>query len=138
MEVDEEHRPALESILAIAQHRQHMLTRAEILRFIDATPRDRANAVESILNLQNIGRVRSTIRRAFGDAEREHGQRITALGRSNGAIGQHFGVVPFAQETVIEKVIEMRAVLGARISQNYQRSSRALPLLSSRMRRPDQ
>lgn len=113
LEVDDEHRPALDSVLAVAQRRQHMLTRAEILQFIDATPRDRADAVESILNLQNIGRVRTALRRAFGDAEREHGQRITSLERSRGALGQHFGAIPFVQEVVIARVNEMRAVLGA-------------------------
>ncbi len=113
LDVDDEHRPEIESLLSVAQRRQHMLTRAEILRFIDATPRDRAGAVESILNLQNIGRVRSALRRAFGDAEREHSQRTAALERSLGALGQHFGVVPFAQDIVIEKVNELRAVLGA-------------------------
>lgn len=112
LEVADEHRPALEAILTVAQRRQHMLTRAEILRFIDATPRDRADAVESILNLQNIGRVRAALRRAYGDAEREHDQRTTVLEPSLGALGQHFGVISFTQEVVIEKVNEMRAVLG--------------------------
>lgn len=105
--------PPLAEILSAAGRRQHMLTRATLLRFIDATPRNRADAVAALLNLDNIERVRRELQRAAKEAESELRNSETALETSRGALGQRVGVSPFNQNDVIERLNEKRRVLGA-------------------------
>ncbi len=105
-------RAALLAALPHAEHGQHVLTRRELLRFITAEPRDRADAVQAVLDLTGIEAVRQRLVRAKGDLERSAAVITAELERQEARVAAAAGVARVDETEMLEAVNRARAMLG--------------------------
>ena len=97
--------------LEIAQRGQHVLSRAEILKYIASEAGTRAEEIQAVLNLQEI----EDLRKAFVTIKREADKTVqsesTNFERSMAAIKPIVAIEEFSQSEVLEKINENRKVL---------------------------
>jgi len=107
-EIDEQ---ILNDSLDIAKRGQHVLSRAEILKFIAAEASTRAEEIQAILNLSEIEQLRKT----FGTIKREADKNVqaesTAYERSIAGIQSTIDIKEFSEQELIKKINENRATL---------------------------
>ncbi|MBX3352962.1 MAG: AAA family ATPase [Phycisphaeraceae bacterium] len=97
--------------VSAAAQRQYMLTRADILAFIAAVPKTRAEMVQAVLNLDSIEKIRQSLVRAANTSrssfETSRAARVAAEGQLAGSLG----LDGYGQEPVIDAVNRFRAAL---------------------------
>ena len=102
---------AFKEAFAIAENGQHVLSRSEILKYIAAEAGKRAEAIQAILNLNEI----EDIRKAFVTIRREADNTLQTdranYERSISSVKRVFGLEEFSEPEVLKKVNECRATL---------------------------
>ncbi|MHA1492235.1 MAG: AAA family ATPase [Promethearchaeota archaeon] len=112
LEFDENARPYLDPVIELAKRGQFVLRRKQILNFITAQPANRADAIQTLLNIQEIETIRKKlvkIRNIFDKdikAEKKH------LDSSKGAINATTQAKSFNEETILEFINQNRALLN--------------------------
>jgi len=107
-EIDEQ---ILNESLEIAQRGQHVLSRAEILKFIAAEASTRADEIQAILNLNEIEQLRKTLVTIKREADKNVQSESTAYDRSIAGIQSTIDLKEFSEEKLLEKINENRTVL---------------------------
>lgn len=108
-----EHKEEVEELLSFASRGQHVLTRREILKYITAQSKTRANEIQLLLNLSRIEVIRSsltstrnTCKKLLDDSKRN----LISLGDR---IKEILKVGEFSETTSLEKVNDYRKTLNA-------------------------
>jgi len=103
----------LDPILSIAARGQHVLTRREILKYITAEPSNRAQEIQTILDIREIEDIRKVLVRVENTCEKEYDGTKKALTIAAGEITATAGIKSFEVETLLQWVNTKRALLGA-------------------------
>ena len=100
-------------ISELANYRQHMLTRDQMLTFVAATSGDRASKVKTLLNLQSLEKTRSTLGKVARTLKKKKESANTDLESARSAVCGVLGVESFESQIVLRAINECRMVLGA-------------------------
>ena len=125
--------PLLQPFLQVATQRQHILTRANILRFISSAPKDRATLVQAILNLDRVEEVRQTLTKAArSEKSRFEGVRNERIS-AEGAISASLSLPKYSASLALEAINRIRATLGGEKVETVANAKRDLlpPAISS-------
>jgi len=101
----------LQEALEIAQRGQHVLSRAEILKYITAESGARSGEIQAVLNLQAVEDLRKTFVTIKREADKNVQSERTNVERSKAAIKPIIAIEDFSDTEVLKKVNENRSVL---------------------------
>lgn len=110
---DPEAKPYLDPILSIATRGQHVLTRREILKYITAEAGNRAQEIQTILDIREIEDIRKVLVRVENTCENDFDGAKKAVAIAAGEITTTVGIKSFEVQTILQWVNEKRALLGA-------------------------
>ena len=100
-------------ILELAKHQHHLLSRREILNFITAVPKNRAEKITSLLNLSSLEDFRSNLQKIKNSKERNKSQKETILSSQKNDICSSIEKENFSDTDILEYVNKNRTSLGA-------------------------
>lgn len=106
-------RDALQPFLTVAEQRQYILTRENMLRFVLAQPRDRATQVQSLLNLQRLEPIRQALTTARNSAEQALKSRVAAIRSAEGTCAATLALPAWDEGAALKAANKHRAILGA-------------------------
>lgn len=112
LECEESVRPRLQPILTLAQSGQHVLTRREILKYITAEPRTRAEEIQELLNISEIEEIRRAFVSVENDFKAELQAKYEAIETAKASVNATVQKTIYDQSAVLEVVNQNRAVLG--------------------------
>jgi DNA repair exonuclease SbcCD ATPase subunit len=107
-EIDEQ---IVNDALEIAHRGQHVLSRAEILRFIAAEAGTRADLIQAVLNLNEVEQLRKTFVTIKREADKNVQSEKTAYERSIASIQSTIDLKEFNENELLKIINEKRAVL---------------------------
>lgn len=120
LEYDTSFSDQIEPVLEVAQRGQHVLTRRDILRYITAEAGTRAKEIQEILNITEIERIRSALRRTITNLEREKVTAEQVVENAKGRVNASTEQYEFKIENVIEFINNKREVLsGSPITEHH-------------------
>jgi len=96
-----------------AADRHFLLTRKDILAFIQATDSDRADQMKTLLDLDDIEEIRTTLNSARGTAQQASENATGSVQTKRRRVAQVLGIEVFDEGTALERVNELRGELGA-------------------------
>lgn len=111
LECEEQHLARVRPFLNTAAQRQHMLTRADILRFIAATGGDRADLVQGILNLDRVEAIRQLLKAASNDAKALAKQASIARAMAESTLRATLDLPTWNNVLAINEINRLRALL---------------------------
>lgn len=103
----------IQACLAIAKLGQHLLSRREILKYITAEAGKRAAQVQSLLNLEQIENLRTSLVTIRNQADEQFKSSESDLKKSEFNLQATLSVRIFSVQTCIDKINELRRTLGA-------------------------
>ncbi|GAI83116.1 unnamed protein product, partial [marine sediment metagenome] len=103
----------LAPILSVALRGQHVLTRREILKYITAEPGDRAQGIQSILDLKDIEEIRKTLVKVEHECEKTRDGIRVALTLAAGEITAITGEKTYTPAGTLEHINKKRGALKA-------------------------
>jgi len=101
----------LKETLGIARRGQHVLSRAEILKYITAESGARSGEIQAVLNLQTVEDLRKTFVTIKREADKNVQTERINVERSKAAITPIIGIENFSETEVLNKINENRYVL---------------------------
>ena len=110
---NQEDKQHLAPILSVALRGQHVLTRREILKYITAEPGDRAQGIQSILDLKDIEEIRKTLVKVEHECEKTHDGIRVALTLAAGEITAITGEKTYTAAGTLEYINKTREALKA-------------------------
>ena len=96
----------------MGQHPEVTLSRREIIRFILTEPGKRSEMVQAILNLRNVGEIRSNINRSRSNLDRSRKSTSSDIKSARNAVNRHFGLTEFAEAGAIAAINRQRSLLS--------------------------
>ena len=102
----------LQEALEIAQRGQHVLSRAEILKYITAESGARSGEIQAVLNLKAVEDLRKTFVTIKREADKNVQSERMTFERSKAAIIPIIGIDNFSDIEVLNKINENRSVLN--------------------------
>jgi DNA repair exonuclease SbcCD ATPase subunit len=112
LEFDDNLRPYLDPVIELAKRGQFVLTRKEILNFITAQPANRADAIQTLLNIQKIETIRKKLVKIRNKFDKDLKAEKKHLDSSKGAINATTQAESFDEETILEFINQNRALLN--------------------------
>jgi recombinational DNA repair ATPase RecF len=113
-----EDKPLVSSCLEVAELGQQVLSRREILRYITAEAGKRAKEIQSLLNLENIEKLRAVLVATKNEADGDLKNAESNLEIARSGISNLLSLKGFSEKTSLDKVNEFRAILdGAKIDE---------------------
>jgi recombinational DNA repair ATPase RecF len=109
-----ENKEWVEFILWNAKKGQHVLTRREILKYIHAEPRSRAERIQDILNISDIEDIRRALVTVKNKAGEDHSISKNAVDAAEGSINATISQTTYSQEALLEFVNKNREILGGK------------------------
>ncbi len=109
---DNKYEKYLKPIIELARQGQHILTRREILRYITAEPRTRAQEVLSLLNISDVEEIRQALVKVKNDLQRDVDSVKKTVDSHKSAISLLVGKRPFEVKSILEFANINRQVLG--------------------------
>jgi energy-coupling factor transporter ATP-binding protein EcfA2 len=100
-------------VFALANHRQHVLTRREILKFVAAEPADRASAIQELLDLGEVETMRGAMVKARNQAKGGLRETEKVASDARAAVATSVGLRRYDEQSALEAVNALRAQLGA-------------------------
>ena len=101
----------LEPILSVALRGQHVLTRREILKYITSEPGDRAQGIQSILDLKDIEEIRKNLVKVEHECEKALNAINLALNLAVSEVNAITGEKTYTIPGVLEHVNKKREIL---------------------------
>lgn len=103
----------LQPVLELAARGQHVLSRREILKYITAEAKTRAEEIQSLLNLSEIEGTRNTLVKTQNSLKAEAKTAKSLLDDAKTQLTTAAGLTLFSEEHVLKVVNDNRALLGA-------------------------
>ena len=104
----------VENIIGLAKRGQHVLTRREILKYITAESRTRANEIQSLLNISQIENIRKALKSANNSIGKELDQSKHELTSCTDRICEVIGEDIFSEKKLLKKINNYRNILSAK------------------------
>ncbi len=104
----------VEFALDSARSGNYVLTRREILKYIYTEPKERAERIEAILNISEIGEIRSTLVTVRNKAREDYRTNKALLQSTEGAVNSTIGKTTLSVDDVQEFVNSNRAILDGK------------------------
>ena len=101
-----------EAVSQLSSHPEFALTRREIIKYILATPNNRAKAVQALLRLEELEKVRTSLSSISNAVTREATGCKAALDEAGRLLIQALGISDLRKSAVLEAVNKKRAVLS--------------------------
>ena len=101
-----------EAVSKLSCHPEFALTRREIIKYILATPNNRAKAVQALLRLEELEKVRTSLNSISNAVAREATGCKAALDEAGRLLNQALGISDLRKSAVLEAVNKKRAVLS--------------------------
>lgn len=102
----------LRVLRTISEHPEFVLSRREIIKYVLATPGDRAEEVQSLLQLDNVEKVRKNLQTIYNACEREFKSiEIQARGARDNLM-RAMGLTLLNKDQMLSRANEHRLVLG--------------------------
>lgn len=101
----------LEPILELAARGQHVLTRREILKYVTAESKTRAEEIQELLNISDLESVRTALVRTRNDLEKEAKAASRTVKTEEAKVNVTASLTDFSFDAVLEVVNQNRAVL---------------------------
>jgi recombinational DNA repair ATPase RecF len=111
LECDVSIMPRLAPILEVAQRGQHVLTRREILKYITAEPSTRAQEIQTLLDVNEIEKIRRSLVRVRNNFDKGLKSAKKAVATAEGGVNSTAQVKRFNRDAILEFVNQNRAVL---------------------------
>ncbi len=111
--VDEDAKQFLGPILTIANRGQHVLTRREILKYITAEPNNRAQEIQTILDLKEIEDIRKSLTSVDTSCRRDSEATATAVKIAEGEINAIINEKLFNPDALLQFINTKRRALSA-------------------------
>jgi len=112
LEIEESGRPIFEPIINLANQRQHLLTRREILRYITSEPNTRAQEIQSLLNISEIEEIRKSLVKVNNDFKKELDIAKRGVDTANEAIKNTIGENTIQKQNILQFINNNRHVLN--------------------------
>lgn len=109
----DEAREELQELFEACENRHFMLTRRDILTFVQATDKRRAQQMEPLLNLEDIEEVRQVLVTAANTATRKSSNADAAVATARRRICQLLGLDEYTEQGVLEGINDLRKVMEA-------------------------
>jgi hypothetical protein len=109
---DEGVKSLLDPITDLAQRRQHILTRREILRYITAEPSTRAEQIQELLNITDVEDVRKALVRVQNEFDKDVQAKRGSVEEARAAVSATVQHTVFQPDVVLRVVNQNRSVLG--------------------------
>lgn len=103
----------LRALLQAAKDRHFMLTRRDILTFVQETDAGRAKQMEPLLNLEDIEEVRQTLVSVVNKSMQKSTGADSSVTTARRRICQLLNLEEYTEEDVVEKLNNLRKILGA-------------------------
>ena len=100
------------ALTEIADHPEIALSRREILRFILVEPTKRSEEIQTILKLDEIGQIRSTLNTAQNRLQRDQKTAETTVASTRTTLQTHLQIATLRPEDVLAAINQRRALLG--------------------------
>jgi hypothetical protein len=96
----------------IQAHPELVLSRREIIRYVLATPGNRAQEVQALLRIEPLGQVRANLQKIANAAEKAIGPMKSAALNARDSLLLALGITELSQEKLLVAANERRATLG--------------------------
>jgi recombinational DNA repair ATPase RecF len=104
--------PSYTEALQIAEKGQHVLSRAEILKYIpSAESGKRAEEIQALLNIDKVEEIRKAFVTIHRDADKTLQTDSANFEKSKSGVNAVFGIGEFSEDIILEKINECRATL---------------------------
>lgn len=108
----EQYRSQMDQIVQMAQLGHHVLTRREILRFVTAESGERAKEIQTLLNIQEIDKIRQAINSAASTIESDLKTRKREEEQARNTVCSALGISKYDTQVALEIINRWRATLG--------------------------
>ncbi len=98
----------------MAELGQHLLSRREILKYITSEAGERAKEIQSLLNLSNIENLRALLVSVRNSAESQYKNAESNMALAESAIKNILSLQSYSRQQVLERINEMRGILGSK------------------------
>jgi recombinational DNA repair ATPase RecF len=103
--------PSFTEALQIAEKGQHVLSRAEILKYIAAEAGKRAEEIQALLNIDKVEEIRKAFVTIHREADRILQTDSSNFEKSKSSVNAVFGIEEFSEDVILAKANECRATL---------------------------
>ncbi len=100
------------AVTTLSSHPEFALTRREIIKYILATPNNRAKAVQALLRLEELEKVRTSLYSISNATAREATACKASLDEAGRLLRQALGIPDLRKSSVLEAVNRKRAILS--------------------------
>ena len=100
------------AVTTLSSHPEFALTRREIIKYILATPNNRAKAVQALLRLEELEKVRTSLYSISNATAREATTCKASLDEAGRLLRQALGIPDLRKSSVLEAVNKKRAILS--------------------------
>ncbi|MEM3432779.1 MAG: AAA family ATPase [Candidatus Micrarchaeaceae archaeon] len=104
--------PQLEPVITLAQRGHHVLTRREILKYITADAKTRAQEIQTLLNITEIESIRQALVKARNDLGKEVQSAQREVNMAQGRVNATVQLKTFSGSAILQVINQNRAVLG--------------------------
>lgn len=122
LEYDENFKEPIESIITIARRGQHVLTRRDILRYIASEASTRAREIQELLNITEIGNIRSGLVRVRTYFKDKKDTSKSLVENSKGRVISITGHEAYTERDILEYVNEKRVLLKGKSIKEFDSS----------------
>jgi len=110
--IDSEDPQVLEVLQYVATHPEFVLSRRELIKYVLATPGERAQEVSALLHLNQVEQVRGRLQKIANAAERAAKQFSSSAADSRSNLLRALGIGSLSRESVLSAANAKRAILG--------------------------
>lgn len=115
-------KPQLEKIIDLAQRGLHILTRRELIKYITADAKTRAQEIEALLNIDEVGKIRQTLVKVQNNFDKEVKVAESNVKSAKGAVNATTQEETFQSAAVLKIVNQNRKILGGEPISNLRSS----------------
>ncbi|MDV4343296.1 AAA family ATPase [Methanoculleus sp. YWC-01] len=109
----EGNKPAVQPLIELASKGQHVLTRKELLNFITSQPKTRAETIQTLLNINEIEKVRTTLQSVKNELKRRYEAAQHTHAKESAEIAAFIKNPKFTEDSVFTFINQVRGQLGA-------------------------
>ena len=112
-----------EVLLQVQGHPEIVLSRREIIRYVLATPGNRAKEVQALLHLDQVEDVRTNLQKIANSCERQMPSIIAAVSQAHEKLLQVLEISQLTKEHLLAAVNARRAILGLKALEDLTEST---------------
>jgi DNA repair exonuclease SbcCD ATPase subunit len=109
--VDDVYRDALKSVIDLASRSQHILTKREILKFVNATTKTRGDKIQELLKLKKVEEIHTSLKKIHNDLKKEFESFEKNLENCKGTVSVTINEEDPNSDNILKFVNDQRSIL---------------------------